>query len=115
MVNMILSLYIFVNILLVNIYGVRVKIQARSLPNRNDVALQCTDDNDVPLVTTNIGLYRTSIINDQSSTELFTDFIFDMNEARFNITPEIEGNFSCIDQDTNTTSSNTVVVIGTYR
>ncbi len=112
-VDVILLLVVSVNMFPVNT-GVRIKIRSRILPNRNDMVLKCTEDNGFLLAGNYIGFYRTIMTNDQYITEPFTDFTLKSNEAIFRITPEMEGNFSCVDRNSNINSSNTVVLVGTY-
>ena len=107
-----LLLYVLVNIL-IPIHGVRIQIRNRDLPSLNSVALRCTEDDNVTILPiSNIAFNRIVVINGQSTTESFTDFVPKDDEARFTITPEAEGIFSCTTLDTDTQSNNTVAVVG---
>ena len=93
--------------------GVTVKIEVRNFPFLNRIFLDCLDTEDANLETNNIGLIRTYTLDGQLFTETFTDFtIEELGVVKFTVTPEIEGNYFCVDKDTNTTSSNSVKIVG---
>ena len=92
--------------------GVTVKIEVRSFPFLNRIFLNCLDDQNANLETNNIGLIRTYTLDGQLFTETFTDFtIEELGVVKFTVTPETEGNYSCVDKDINTTSSNSVKIV----
>ena len=94
-------------------HGVLTQIAARNEPFVNEIQIRCTDNGGVDLATENLGLMRTALVDGQLATQPFTDITVTANgRIRFDIDPTIEGNYTCVDQDTETVASNSVIVVG---
>ena len=114
---LLLPLLIVLNALIADVAnGIVTKIQTRNLPDRNDIQLYCIDDGGVePILTMNLGLRRFTLVNGQLITETFTDFtVFGPGITSLIITPDIEGNFTCVDLDTNTVATNSIPIVGEF-
>ena len=95
-------------------HGVLTKIGARDEPFLNEIQIRCTDNGGVLLTTDNLALRRTVLVDGQLNTQPFTDIIISIGVIRFDVDPTIEGNYTCVDQDTDTVASNSVIVVGQY-
>ena len=89
--------------------AVTIAVGVRNRPFTNTIFLNCKEG-DTDLTT--VEYIRT--IGQEIATEKFTNYMIvgDDNSAKFELTPSLEGNYSCIDTSTNTTSSNHVTLIG---
>lgn len=94
--------------------GFVVKMETRNLPIANQILLQCLDGGSL-LATTNLGLNRTVLIDGTVTEDVFTDFTTpNPGEISFDITPSTEGNFTCINKDTDTRSTNSLTLVGEF-
>lgn len=94
--------------------GLTVKLETRNLPTTNKIHLQCLDG-DTLISTTNIGLNRTIEVNGEAIEYIFTNFSAKAaGKVSFDITPDTEGNYTCINLDTNTKSDNSLPLVGKW-
>ena len=90
-------------------HSVKIKVVVRVQPFLNRIHLHCQDNNGEDL-TTSVQFYRTKMINAQIVTKLFTNYTPDGAVAKFNVAPELEGEFSCASN--NSMSSNNITLVG---